>query len=326
MLQLLYPAAGALIVLLFVALWYQRTSARRAALATLRTATLQALLRQTPSAFPAGPASPQKELTPEPVPTTRGIGGRMARDVASAVATAGRLGHRLSPPVYSTSAARRLQLAGKGRTVDEERFLALRLVTIVAIAPAFALELLSPLRGLYALLTFIVIVALLSLGPEALLNHLVSSRQEKIRRDVPALVELLMISVEAGLGFDHALARSVDSVPGPLGEEFSRYLGEVRMGATHRDALEAIDRRTDVDQLRSFLMALAQAETLGISVGSILRSQAKQSRAAQHQHVQERAQKAPVKMLFPLVFCVLPALFVVVLGPAAIEIYRTLIK
>ena len=88
-----------------------------------------------------------------------------------------------------------------------------------------------------------------------------------------------MISVEAGLGFDQAMARSVPSVPGPLGEEFSRFLGEVRMGSDHRDALEAIDRRTDVDELRSFLMALVQAETFGIPIGPILRSQAQEVRS-----------------------------------------------
>ena len=165
---------------------------------------------------------------------------------------------------------------------------------------------------------------MLALGPEAALNRAVSERQDNVRRDLPILVELLMISVEAGLGFDQAMARSVSSVPGPLGEEFSRFLGEVRMGSDHREALEAIDRRTDVDELRSFLMALVQAETFGVPIGPILRSQAEEARVAQRQLVQEKAQKAPVKMLFPMVFCVLPALFIIVIGPAAIEVYKNI--
>ena len=129
---------------------------------------------------------------------------------------------------------------------------------------------LSPFPGLYRLLTFFLLASLLTLGPEAALNRAVSERQDNVRRDLPILVELLMISVEAGLGFDQAMARSVSSVPGPLGEEFSRFLGEVRMGSDHREALEAIDRRTDVDELRSFLMALVQAETFGVPIGADL--------------------------------------------------------
>jgi tight adherence protein C len=236
------------------------------------------------------------------------------------------LARHASPAAYSANTDRRLQLAGKGRPVDAARFFALRLVTLALVVPAFAGIASSSLHGIYALASFVFVLAVLLLGPEALLNHFVYLRKEKVRRDLPGLIELLMISVEAGLSFDQALQRATTSLPGPLSEEFSRYLGEVRIGATPREALEALDRRTRVDELRSFLMALSQADDFGISVGSVLRSQAREARVAQHQHVQERAQKAPVKMLFPLVFCVLPALFVVVLGPAVIEIYRTLVK
>ena len=236
------------------------------------------------------------------------------------------LARQLSPAGYLAGVQRRLTLAGKDRTVDANRFLALRLISLVLIIPAFLLLSFSALPGLYRLLAFFLLTSLLALGPEAGLNRAVGERQDNIRRDLPIMVELLMISVEAGLGFDQAMARSVPSVPGPLGEEFSRFLGEVRMGSDHRNALEAIDRRTDVDELRSFLMALVQAETFGIPIGPILRSQAQEVRVAQRQQVQEKAQKAPVKMLFPMVFCVLPALFIVVIGPAAIEVYNNIIK
>jgi tight adherence protein C len=299
MLVFTYPIAAVVLALLTACLWHQRSAPRRATLATLRAATASTSLR-------APPPARSEPRSAAPV-NRRGTFEQWASHLA-------RVARRLSPPAYAVTTARRLELAGKGRAVDEDRFLALRLVTLLSVGPAFVLVLLSPLHGLYALLAFIFITAVLGLGPEALLNNQVSARQERISRDLPAVVELLMISVEAGLGFDQALSRAVTSVPGPLGEEFSRYLGE------------ALDRRTGVPELRSFVMALVQAETFGISVGSILRSQAKESRIAQHQHIQEQAQKAPLKMLFPLVFCVLPALFVVVLGPAAIEIYRELIK
>lgn len=303
---------------LVVALWLQRAP-RRAALATLRSAIT--------IAHPVGRPTPSQHDSPS-ASSPRVEGERPALQqavdpIAAAIAGAAR---RFSPPSYLASAQRRLTLAGRDRQADFDRFLSLRFVSLALVPPAFLVLLVARLPGIYGLLAFFLIVSALGLGPEAWLNHSVGQRQERIRRDLPALLELLMISVEAGLGFDQALSRSVTSVPGPLSEEFSRFLGEVRMGADHGDALEAIDRRTDVEELRSFLMALVQAETFGVSVGSILRAQADQARVAQRQHVQEQAQKAPVKMLFPLVFCVLPALFIVVVGPAVIEIYRTLIK
>jgi tight adherence protein C len=200
------------------------------------------------------------------------------------------------------------------------------MVSACLVPCAFVITRLSPLPQVDRLLVFLAALVLLGLGPEALVNRRASARQERIRHDLPALVELLMIGVEAGLGFDQAIRRASHRAAGPLADEFSRFLGEVRMGVARRDALEGVDTRTDVAELRSFLMALVQAETFGVSVGSILRGQAEEIRIAQRQHVQELAQKAPVKMLFPLVFCVLPSLFVVVVGPAAIEIYRTIVR
>jgi tight adherence protein C len=303
---------------LVAALWLQRAP-RRATLATLRAAT----------AIPKTAALPRLPVqsTPLPIrPRSIRVSPALQQAVDPIAAAIARPARRFCPPSYAANAQRRLTLAGKDRPIDYDRFLAQRFVSLLLITPGFLLLLLAHLPGIYGLLAFFLIVSVLGLGPEALLNRSVGTRKEKIRRDLPTMLELLMISVEAGLGFDQALARAVTSVPGPLSEEFSRLLGEVRMGADHKEALEAIDRRTDVDELRSFLMALVQAETFGVSVGSILRAQADQARVAQRQHVQEQAQKAPVKMLFPLVFCVLPALFIVVVGPAAIEIYRTLVK
>lgn len=233
---------------------------------------------------------------------------------------------RLSPASYIHSVEHRLTVSGRGRSVDLDRFLAGRLATVALIPVAFIAAQLSPLPKLYRLLAFLLALIVLILGPEASLNRRAEARQERIRRDLPSLVDLLMISVEAGLGFDQALVRATSNATGPINEEFSRFLGEVRMGADRVASLEAIDERTDVPELRSFLMALIQADTFGVSIGPILKAQAQDLRIAQRQHVQELAQKAPVKMLFPLVFCVMPALLIVVAGPAAIEIYDTVIK
>mgnify|MGYP000200351542 CR=1 FL=1 len=145
----------------------------------------------------------------------------------------------------------------------------------------------------------------------------------RMQTSVPEVMDLLVISVEAGLGFEQALDRTVASVPGPLTEEFSRMLGEVRAGSSRADAMRAMDARTNVPEIRSFVLAILQADTFGVSIGRVLRAQADEMRIKRRQLAQERAAKAPVKMLIPMVFCIFPALFVIVLGPAAMNIIDT---
>ena len=135
---------------------------------------------------------------------------------------------------------------------------------------------------------------------------------------IPDTLDLLTISVRAGLGFDAALAKVVEKLKGPLSDEFRRALAEVRVGKARREALRDIVPRTEVGPLTNFIGAIIQAEQLGVSISKVLQVQSEQLRIERRQRAEEQAAKAPIKMLFPLVGCIFPSLFIVILGPAII--------
>jgi tight adherence protein C len=231
------------------------------------------------------------------------------------------LGKRFTPQGYLDSTRTKLTSAGKSDQESFDRFLAIRVITIVIAPIAMYLAWTnSPTDGLGQLLLTALAGLAFVVGPDAILNRQVEERQYAIRTKLPDVMDLLVISVEAGLGFEQALDRTVSSVPGPLTQEFARMLGEVRAGASRANAMRAMEKRTDVPELRSFVLAILQADTFGVSIGRVLRAQADEMRIKRRQLAQERAQKAPVKMLIPMVFCIFPSLFVIVLGPAALSI------
>jgi len=160
------------------------------------------------------------------------------------------------------------------------------------------------------------------IGPEFWLGKRVKARQKQIVRSIPDSLDLLTISVRAGLGFDAALAKVIEKVPGPLSEEFRRALAEVRIGRARREALRDIVPRTEVPPLTNFIGAIIQAEQLGVSISKVLVVQSEQLRIERRQRAEEMAAKAPIKMLFPLVGCIFPSLFIIILGPAVILIVK----
>jgi tight adherence protein C len=233
------------------------------------------------------------------------------------------LGRRFTPTGYADKVREKFVYAGSTKADDVDRFLAFRVVTFaVAVIGALAIVILHPLSGLSNLAVAGFWAVLFWLGPDAILSRRVEERQYQLRIKLPDILDLLTISVEAGLGFEQALDRTVAAVPGALSDEFARMLGEVRAGASRADAMRALDARTNIPEIRSFVLAILQADTFGIAIGRVLRAQAEEMRIKRRQLAEERAQKAPVKMLVPMVFCIFPALFVVIIGPGIINIYN----
>jgi tight adherence protein C len=223
------------------------------------------------------------------------------------------------PGGYMEGVRRRLVIAGKPGAEELDRFRAIRVLSAAAVPATLVIALLLPATPRDKVLIFLFLGAAFLLGPDAVLNRQMEERRQAIRVRLPDVIDMLTISVEAGLGFDQALERTVAAVPGPLTDEFARMLGEMRAGAGRADAMRALDARTDVPELRSFVLALIQAETFGVSIGRILRGQSEEMRVKRRQLAQEEAQKAPVKLLFPMVLCVFPGIFVVLLGPSALN-------
>jgi tight adherence protein C len=151
-------------------------------------------------------------------------------------------------------------------------------------------------------------------------------RQIEILKGLPDALDMMVVCVEAGLGFDAALSRVALNLEGPMASECARVLQEMQFGKSRTEALRAMVDRTDVTELRTFVSAIIQSAELGISVGIVLREQAREMRIRRRQRAEEQAQKLPVKILLPLITCLLPAMFIVVLGPAVIHIFDTLGK
>lgn len=216
-----------------------------------------------------------------------------------------------------------LELARAGQPMAVTTYLAIRGLVMLGLPLAYALTTarLGQRLDLFGLL----IVAALFLAGSHLSSWWVRSRikqrENQIERALPSALDLITVCMEAGLSFDAALAKVVEKTRGPLAEECARVLQEMRLGKPRREALRELAQRSNVRDLASFVAAIAQADQMGISLAPVMRTQADEVRTRRRQHAEERAMQAAVKMLFPLIFCILPATMLVVLGPAFVTLY-----
>lgn len=232
---------------------------------------------------------------------------------------------RLSPAGAAARIEHRLTLAGRPEGWDADKVVALKIVGSFIGALLAVLIMRSSEASPAATIGFGLLLGGMGFfAPDAVIARKAGERQDEIRRTLPDTMDLLTISVEAGLGFDAALMQVMNNVPGALTQEIGRLLHEMRLGKSRADAFRSLGERTEVPELNSFVLAMVQADSFGVSIAKTLRAQAKELRSKRRQRAEEKAMRIPIKILFPMIFCVLPSLFVVVLGPGAIRISQSL--
>jgi len=212
-----------------------------------------------------------------------------------------------------------LKLAGIKLSPGE--FSAIRLIIMLVILGGsmvpIAIESLDVILKLLFLLAGIIAAVII---PRYYLKSAITKRQESIRNDLPDVLDLLSVSVEAGLGFDSAIIRVTGQSEGPLAEELKTVYREIQLGRPRREALKELSQRSNIDELKIFVSAVIQADQLGISIKNVLKTQSNQLRLTRKQRAEEKALKAPVKMMLPLVVFIFPVIFIILLGPSILEL------
>ncbi len=215
----------------------------------------------------------------------------------------------------------RLDVAGNPAGWSVERVQAGKVIG--AIALFFISLALTALMGVHFPMRGILVVVGTGIGwfgPNLYLYQRVYERSLRIQRELPDAIDLMTISVESGLAFDAAVQQVARNTEGPLADEFSRMLREMQIGQGRAEALRGLADRTEVDDFRSFVTSMVQADSFGIPIANVLRIQSSEMRTKRRQRAEEKAQKVPVKMTVPLIFCILPCLFIAVMGPAVIHV------
>jgi tight adherence protein C len=237
------------------------------------------------------------------------------------------IGRRLGGADSATRIRHKLDLAGNplGWTVDRVvagkvlgAMVGLVVGGLAAMLLADSLQFRGAITGAGLLVGF--------LGPNLYLYQKAYDRSAKMLRELPDAIDLLTISVESGLGFDAAIQQVARKTQGPLSEEFARVLREMQIGQGRSEALRGLGERSNIQDLRGFVSALVQADSFGIPVAQVLRVQSHEMRVKRRQRAEEKAQQVPVKMTIPLIFCILPCLFIAVMGPAVISMLANVAK
>ena len=261
----------------------------------------------------------QSESLGRPAELAQPVWQRVIRPATEFLTSVGR---RVTPAGYVDNVRQKFVNSGRVSANGVDRFLAIKVVATILGGLCILATLLGlfPISGKFGFALGIGIGGLLIVLPDNRLDSAVAARKLAMQRNLPDIMDLLTISVEAGLGFEQALDRVIVAVHGPLSDEFARMMGEVRAGASRADAMRAMDERCNMEEIKAFTMAIIQADAYGISIGRVLRGQAEEMRIRRRQRAQEMAQKTPVKMLLPITLCIFPPLLVVILVPAGLQI------
>jgi len=265
------------------------------------------------------------------VPARAGVDPRrLARPVPARAPGAATEGPELSRALRWISSAsartrleRNLSLAGLSAAWPIARVLRAKLIAS-GVALALAILFVAPAPGLFRIVIGLAVVLGVYLLPDVVVASRARERQDLIRQELADALDEITISIEAGLSLETAVARAGEYGRGPLASELTRTVQDMRVGFTRKEAYLALAERTSVTDLRRFARAIMQADQYGVSVGNVVRGQAKELRGKRRQRAEERAMKVPVQVLFPLMFCILPVLFVVVLGPAVINLIEVM--
>lgn len=220
---------------------------------------------------------------------------------------------------------KRLILAGNPWNLNANEFISLYYaVTAITGVIVFVIAFLYTDRKMIQGLSFFWGVLFGRILLDMVLKIKMKNRHISIGKELPDILDLLTVSVEAGLGFDAAIKKVVEKTKGTMSIEFNKTLQEMKMGKSRRDALKDLINRTEEEDLSSFITAMIQADQMGISIANVLRVQSKQMRVCRKQKIEEKAMKAPIKMLLPMVFFIFPTIFIVLLGPAVIQIIENM--